>query len=66
VATIPIDEAARRMGLSVPYVRKMVRDGEIVAAAILGGVPLLDEADVDRYIREHARPTRGTTNYREG
>jgi excisionase family DNA binding protein len=65
VALIAIDEVAKRLGADVPSVRQLIRAGALVPT-VLGGIPLVDEHEVERYIREHAADDRGRVNYREG
>jgi transcriptional regulator with XRE-family HTH domain len=65
VALIAIDEVAKRLGTTVHDVRGLIRTGALVPT-VLGGIPLVDEHEVDRYIREHAADDRGRVNYREG
>jgi hypothetical protein len=62
---IAIDEVAKRLGTTVHDVRGLIRTGALVPT-VLGGIPLVDEHEVDRYIREHAADDRGRVNYREG
>jgi excisionase family DNA binding protein len=62
---IAIDEVAKRLGIGVPAVRRLLRDGAMVGK-MYNGFAVIEESEVDRYLREHATDDRGTVTIREG
>jgi excisionase family DNA binding protein len=55
VRLIRLKEAAKRMGLSVKTVRRLVERGVIKRAHVTPGVVLLSEQSVDEYVRSCIR-----------
>ncbi len=50
IALLPVPDAARRLGISAPTLRRLVARGDIPHVRVSPGRVMLREADLDRWI----------------